>query len=110
MFIGDTIDFYNRAAETYDYQNVYYGRDRGEKNSGYKIYKDEAEYLANGFNSGEDYIYLMKDVGDKDFLGKPCGTWYYAKYDGLGFEKNMKVAVKDHIDILTRSCLKEEVA
>ena len=53
---------------------------------------------------------MMKDVGDKDFLGKPCGTWYYAKYDGLGFEKNMKVAVKDHIDILTRSCLKEEVA
>ena len=52
----------------------------------------------------------MKDVGDKDFLGKPTGTWFYAKYDDKEFHANMKVAVKEHIDILTRSCLKEEVA
>ena len=111
MFTGDTIDFDDRTADTYDYQNVYYGRDRGEKNCGYKIYKDEAEYLLEGFKSGEDYIYLLKDVGDKDYLGKPTGTWFYAKYDNcVSFEKNLKVAVKDHIDILTRSCLKEEVA
>ena len=51
-----TEHFDDRTADTYDYQNVYYGRDRGEKNCGYKIYKDEAEYLAEGFNSGEDYI------------------------------------------------------
>ena len=110
MFIGDKIDFDDRTADTYDYQNVYYGRDRGEKNCGYKIYKDEAEYLAEGFNSGEDYIYLMKDIGDKDYLGKPTGTWFHAKYDDKQFSKNLKIAVKDHIDILTRSCLKEEVA
>ena len=107
MIVGNKIDFDNRQDPLYEVQNVYYGRDRGEKNCGYKIYKDEAEYLAEGFHSGEDYIYLMKDIGDKDYLGKPTGTWFHAKYDDKQFSKNLKIAVKDHIDILTRSCLKE---
>ena len=45
MFIGDEIDFDNREAETYNYQNVYYMRDRGEKDQQHKSYQDEATYL-----------------------------------------------------------------
>ena len=48
QFIGEKIDFDNREADSYDYQNVYYGRDRGEKDCGYKIYKDEDDYLKKG--------------------------------------------------------------
>ena len=111
MFIGDKIDFDNRDAETYYYQNVYYGRDRGEKDCGYNKYKDEADYLANGFRSGEEYIYLLKDVGEKDYLGKPTYTWFYAHYSNPEqFKPLMRDAVTEHINILRRSCLKEEVA
>ena len=111
MFIGDEIDFDNRDAETYYYQNVYYGRDRGEKNCGYNKYKDEADYLANGFRSGEEYIYLLKDTGEKDYLGKPTMTWFYAHYSNPEqFKPLMRDAVIEHINILRRSCLKEEVA
>ena len=54
----------------------------------------------------------MKDVGDKDFLGKPCMTWFYAesKYvsqpDG-GYRESIsdfkpleEEAIKDHIRML----------
>ena len=99
-FIGEKIDFDNREADSYDYQNVYYGRDRGEKDSGYKVYKDEAEYLENGFNSGEDYIYLGKMIGQKDYLGKEQVTWFYAKYDDKYFKPLEEVAIKDHIEML----------
>jgi hypothetical protein len=110
QFIGSKIDFDNRDSETYDYQNVYYMRDRGEKDQGHRVYKNEADYLANGFNSGEEYIYLMKDVGEKNFLGNPQGTWFFAHYSNPEFKPLMRVAVQEHIDILRRSCLKEEVA
>jgi len=110
MFIGEAIDFDNRDAETYDYQNVYYMRDRGEKDQGHRVYKNEADYLANGFNSGEEYIYLMKDTGEKNYLGKSQGTWFFAHYSNPEFKPLMRVAVQEHIDILRRSCLKEEVA
>jgi hypothetical protein len=103
MFIGDEIDFDNREAETYNYQNVYYMRDRGEKDQQHKSYQDEATYLKEGWNSGEDYIYLMKDVGEKDFLGKPVGTWFYAKYDSSEFKPLEADAVKEHIHILQES-------
>ena len=99
-FIGEKIDFDNREADSYDYQNVYYGRDRGEKDSGYKVYKDEAEYLENGFNSGEDYIYLGKMIGQKDYLGKEQVTWFYAKYNDKYFKPLEEVAIKDHIEML----------
>ena len=36
QFIGGKIDFDDRNSETYDYQNVYYMRDRGEKDQGYR--------------------------------------------------------------------------
>ena len=108
--VGNKIDFDNREDPMYEVQNVYYGRDRDEKDCGYKVYKDEAEYLANGFHSGEQYVYLLKDNGDKDYLGKPCLTWFYAEstYTDSGkevigtFKPFELTAIKEHIEILQR--------
>ena len=102
QFIGGKIDFDDRNSETYDYQNVYYMRDRGEKDQGYRVYKNEAEYLAEGFNSGEEYIYLMKVDGKTDYMGKPIGTWYYSPYSNPEFKVLEEDAINDHIDMLKR--------
>lgn len=102
QFIGSKIDFDDRNSETYDYQNVYYMRDRGEKDQGHRVYKNEAEYLAEGFNSGEEYIYLMKMDGKTDYLGKPCGTWFYSHYSNPEFKVLEEDAINDHIDMLKR--------
>jgi hypothetical protein len=112
VIIGEKHDFDKaRFGSDFEHMNCYYMRDRGEKDQGYHIYKDEADYLANGFHSGEEYIYLMKDVGDKDYLGKPTMTWFYAHYSNPEqFKPLMRDAVIEHINILRRSCLKEEVA
>ena len=112
MIIGEKHDFDKaRFGSDFEHMNCYYMRDRGEKDQGYHIYKDEADYLANGFHSGEEYIYLMKDVGDKDFLGKPCMTWFYAHYSTPEQFKPLELdAVKEHIDILKRSYKLGEVA
>jgi len=112
--IGHKVDFDDRSNPMHEVQNVYYGRDRGEKDSGYKIYKDEAEYLKNGFNSGEEFVYLMKLNGKKDFMDRPKGTWYYAEsiYTDSGkevigdFKLLEETAIRDQIDMLNR-CLKE---
>ena len=102
QFIGGKIDFDDRNSETYDYQNVYYMRDRGEKDQGYRVYKNEAEYLAQGFNSGEEYIYLLKMDGKTDYMGKPIGTWYYSPYSNPEFKVLEEDAINDHIDMLKR--------
>ena len=102
QFIGGKIDFDDRNSETYDYQNVYYMRDRGEKDQGYRVYKNEAEYLAEGFNAGEEYIYLMKMDGKTDYMGKPIGTWFYSPYSNPEFKVLEEDAINDHIDILKR--------
>ena len=102
QFIGSKIDFDDRNSETYDYQNVYYGRDRGEKDQGHRVYKDEADYLATGFNAGEEYIYLLKDTGKTDYLGKSIGEWFYADYNSKEFKPLEKYAVLEHIDMLKR--------
>ena len=102
QFIGGKIDFDDRNSETYDYQNVYYMRDRGEKDQGYRVYKNEAEYLADGFNSGEEYIYLMKMDGKTDYMGRPIGTWYYSPYSNPEFKVLEEDAINDHIDMLKR--------
>ena len=110
--VGEQIDFDDRSNPMYEVQNCYYGRDRGEKDVGYKIYKDEAEYIREGFNSGEQYDYLMKLDGDKDYLDRPKGTWYYveSRYTKDGKEviddafKPLEVdAIKDRIAILNRT-------
>ena len=110
--IGDKIDFDDRSNPMHEVQNCYYGRDRGEKDCGYKIYKDEAEYIANGFRSGEQYVYLMKLDNDKDYLGNPKGTWYFveSRYTEQGkevidgeFKPLTEVAIQDHIDMWKRT-------
>ena len=77
---GTKTDFNDSDSQVHEYQNIYYGRDRGEKDQGPKVYRDEAEYLAEGFNSGEEYIYLLKDTGQKDYLGRHVGEWFYATW------------------------------
>jgi len=102
QFIGDKIDFDDRENPMQDVQNVYYGRDRGEKDVGYKVYKDEADYLARGYRAGEEYIYLLKmDTGKTDFLGRPQGGWLYADYNKT-FKPLEEVAINDHIASLKR--------
>ena len=103
QFIGTKIDFDDRDCETYEYQNVYYMRDRGEKDQEARVYKDEADYLANGFNSGEEYIYLMKvDTGKTDYLGKARGEWFYADYVGQRMNPLEEDAIREHIEMLNR--------
>ena len=109
--IGDKVDFDDRDNPMYEVQNVYYGRDRGEKNAGYRVYKDEADYIKNGFHSGEQYVYLMKLDGQKDYMNRPIGTWYYveSRYTDNGkeviddaFKPLAKVAIQDHIHMWQR--------
>ena len=101
FIIGTKIDFDDRQDPLHEVQNVYYMRDRGEKDQGPRTYKDEAEYLAEGFNSGEEYIYLLKSTGKKDFLGKQVGEWFYSDY-GKPFKALEEDAINDHIDMLKR--------
>jgi len=112
QIIGEKCDFDDRNAESHDVQNIYYGRDRGEKDQGPLTYRNEQVYLMNGFLSGEEYIYLLKDTGQQDYLGKPKGEWFYAKRewneskkdydDAKSFETLEPVAIQEHIDSLKR--------
>ena len=110
--IGDKVDFDDRSNPMHEVQNVYYGRDRGEKDCGYRVYKDEAEYIKEGFRSGEQYVYLMKLDGDVDYMDRPKGTWYFveSRYTEQGkeviddaFRPLVEVAIQDHIDIWKRT-------
>jgi len=102
--IGEKHDFDKaRFGSDFEHMNCYYMRDRGERDQGPRVFKNEAEYLKDGFNSGEEYIYLMKDAGEKDFLGKPCMTWFYAHYsDAAGFNPVEEKAIQEHIESLQR--------
>jgi hypothetical protein len=102
FIIGTKVDFDDRNDPLHEVQNVYYMRDRGEKDQGPTTYEGEAEYLAEGFNSGEEYIYLLKNTGKKDYLGKEVGEWFYSHYDDHEFKPLEEVAIKDHIDMLKR--------
>jgi len=112
VIIGESHDFdKDRHGGDFEHMNCYYGRDRGEKDVGYKIYKDEAEYIKNGFRSGEQYVYLMKLDGAMDYMKRPIGTWYYAESrytkDGKeviddAFKPLARVAIQDHIDMWKR--------
>jgi hypothetical protein len=112
QIIGEKCDFDDRNAESHDVQNIYYGRDRGEKDQGPLTYRNEQVYLMNGFLSGEEYIYLLKDTGQQDYLGKPKGEWFYAKRewneskkdydDAKSFETLETVAIQEHIESLRR--------
>jgi hypothetical protein len=113
IVIGTKTDFDDRNSEAHEYQNVYYGRDRGEKNTGPRTYKTEKEYLENGFLCGEEYIYLLKHTGRFDYQGNPEGEWFYAKriwneskkdYDTAErFLPLVEEAIEDKIRILQNS-------
>ena len=100
FIIGTKVDFDDRSDPLHEVQNVYYMRDRGEKDQGPTTYEDEADYLAEGFNSGEEYIYLLKSTGKKDYLGKETGEWFYSHYEDHEFKPLEEVAIKDHMDML----------
>jgi hypothetical protein len=110
IVIGEKTDFDDRKNEMHDVQNIYYGRDRGEKDQGANTYATEQEYLAEGWGSGEEYIYLLKDTGHKDPYGVAQGEWYYATrvwsdskkdYDpSVGFQPLEEAAIRDKIRML----------
>jgi hypothetical protein len=100
FIIGTKVDFDDRQDPLHEVQNVYYMRDRGEKDQGPITYYDEGEYLTDGFNSGEEYIYLLKNTGKKDYLGKDVGEWFYSHYEDHEFKPLEEVAINDHIDML----------
>jgi hypothetical protein len=102
FIIGTKVDFDDRQDPLHEVQNVYYMRDRGETDQGPTTYKDEAEYLAEGFNSGEEYIYLLKNTGKTDYLGKTVGEWFYTHYENPEFKPLEMDAISDHIDMLKR--------
>ena len=45
---------------------------------------------------------MAKTTGEKDYMGKPMLTWFYAKYDMKKFLPLEEQAIKDHIDMLNR--------
>jgi len=112
FIIGTKVDFDDRQDPLHEVQNVYYMRDRGEKDQGPTTYFDELEYLTEGFNSGEEYIYLLKNTGKKDYLGKEVGEWFYTHYENPKFKPLEEDAINDHIDMLKRhlKSLKERKA
>lgn len=56
---------------------------------------------AEGYNSGEEYIYLLKNTGKTDYLGKNVGEWFYSDY-GKPFKALEEDAINDHIAMLKR--------
>jgi hypothetical protein len=118
IVIGEKTDFDDRKNEMHDVQNIYYGRDRGEKDQGPNTYATEQEYLAEGWGSGEEYLYLLKDTGHKDPYGVSQGEWYYATrvwsdskkdYDpSVGFQPLQEAAIRDKIRMLQFSLKQSE--
>ena len=112
VVIGEKHDFdADRHGGDFEHMNCYYMRDRGEKNQGPRVFRDEDTYIRDGFSSGEEYIYLLKDVGEKDYLNEPKFTWHYvaSHYTKEGkevtdpfFRPLEEVAIKDHIETLKR--------
>ena len=61
--IGEKHDFDDRAAG--DNQCTFYGRDRGETGTEFKVDQTFAEFLERADGCGAEYYYIMQD-----------GTWY----------------------------------
>jgi len=99
--VGNMVDFDDRNDPMHDVQNVYYSRDRGE-NAPFKVYDNEEDYLNRGFNAGEEYVYLAKREGKKDYSGNEEVTWYYASFENKKFKPLEEVAINDHIAMLKR--------
>ena len=99
--VGSKIDFDDRDAKDYDIQNVYYGRDRGEKDVGYKTHKNGVCLLDEAWNSGEEFLYILKDISKDD---KERYEWFYVdENDKENIKPLFDTAVQDHIDMLKRT-------
>ena len=59
---GMTVEEYNAK---FDNMCTFYGRDRGEKDTEFKVAQTFDEFLEQCYNSGAEYYYIMKD-----------GVWY----------------------------------
>jgi hypothetical protein len=70
--IGEAHDFDDRSAG--DSQCTFYGRDRGEKGTGAKRFKDFADYEAN--HQYEEYEYILRQVDGK-------AVWFVQSYNGF---------------------------
>lgn len=106
VVIGKKHDFdKDRHNGDYEHMNCYYGRDRGEKDQGPKKHLNGVCLIDEAFNSGEEYLYVYRQTGKKDYLGKECGEWFYMKYDA-GFTEIAQMkpleedAIKEHISML----------
>lgn len=99
--VGSKVDFDDRNDPMHDVQNVYYGRDRGEHNVGPKTHATITDLLENGFNCGEEYLYIARE-GKKNYAGKMELEWFYVEryVDETAVKPLFKRAIKDHIDML----------
>ena len=98
VIVGEKIDFDDRENPMQDVQNVYYGRDRGEKNTEYRKHLNGVCLLDEAFNCGEEFLYIFKETKD--------GVWEWFYVDEYK-DKNTPIplyedAIKDHISILKR--------
>ena len=99
--VGSKIDFDDRKAKDYDIQNVYYGRDRGEKDVGYHKHLNGVCLLDEAFKCGEEYLYVLKDVSKK--ADEEKFEWFYVdEREPETIKPLFEVAVQDHIDMLKR--------
>tara|TARA_Y200000002_G_scaffold371790_1_gene368845 strand:+ start:404 stop:928 length:525 start_codon:yes stop_codon:yes gene_type:complete len=104
--VGQQIDFDDRSNPLHDVQNCYYGRDRGEKDVGYHKHMNGVVLLDEAFNSGEEYLYILKDVSKK--VDEEKYEWFFVaesdpRFDIMDIKPLFEVAVQDHIDMLKRT-------
>ena len=96
--VGEKIDFDDRENPMQDVQNVYYGRDRGEKNTEYRKHLNGVCLLDEAFDCSEEFLYIFKETKD--------GVWEWFYVDEYK-DKNTPIplyedAIKDKINILKR--------
>ena len=96
--VGEKIDFDDRENPMQDVQNVYYGRDRGEKDVGYHKHLNGVCLLDEAFDCSEEFLYIFKETKD--------GVWEWFYVDEYK-DKNTPIplyedAIKDKINILKR--------
>ena len=98
MIVGEKVDFDDRDNDVHDVQNVYYGRDRGEKDVGYRKHLNGVCLLDEAFDCGEEFLYIFKETKD--------GVWEWFYVDEYK-DKNTPIplyedAIRDKIGILKR--------
>ena len=98
MIVGEKVDFDDRDNDVHDVQNVYYGRDRGEKDVGYRKHLNGVCLLDEAFDCSEEFLYIFKETKD--------GVWEWFYVDEYK-DKNTPIplyedAIRDKIGILKR--------